>query len=207
MESKIPGICNRPFFVALLISIAVVFSTLAQQTDTATVGADTLQDQPDTTEQIQDTADQRKPVMEKTRAARLTVAGFGPAGFVNMGESNLSYDFFGGLLWEVNPQAAIKVIGDVTTDFSNVTMITANLGANFYPVTQDISPVFGAMFGFGYAHGTSNEFGFDVGVSGGVILFRTATTQLTLEGHGIFLLREMEDGYPAKFGGRIGVLF
>ncbi|MFP4415663.1 MAG: hypothetical protein ACLFSB_00175 [Chitinispirillaceae bacterium] len=188
--------------IVVLAVMCAFFPLSAQDTDTTAAEQDTAQQQADTTRRIIEDA-----TLEKTRAVRLTVAGFGPAGFANVGESNLSYDFFGGLLWEVNPQAAIKAIGDITTDFSNVTMITANVGANFYPIVENISPVFGAMFGFGYAFGTSHEFGFDVGVSGGVILFRTATTQMTVEGHGIFLLSEMEDGFPTKFGGRLGIIF
>lgn len=182
-----------------VVLVATFFSTLSAQ--------DTEHQQSSTPAQVEAATDQQEPVLEKTEAVRLAFGGFGPAGFANMGESNIAYDFFGGLLWEVNPQAAIKVEADITTDFSNATMITANLGANFYPLVQDISPVFGALFGFGYANGTSNEFGFDVGVSGGVILFRTANTQMTIEGHGVFLLNEMEDGYPTKFGGRIGIIF
>ena len=147
--------------------------------------------------------------LQRRRKAKIfNAAGFGPAGLANMSSESVSYNLYYGVLWEVNPQAAIKAIGEASSDFADATLFTANLGANYYLLNNDISPYLGGDLGFGFGIGEDdNAFGFDVGTVIGVQLFRLTDTQMNIELHTQVLLSEVGDNFPVKYGARLGVLF
>ncbi len=148
-------------------------------------------------------------IQTRRRAKRFGTAGLGPAALNNTGADDLSYDFYAGGVWEVNPYAAIKTIGEAVTDFNNSTIVSGRLGANFYPLNTDISPYIGGDLGLGYVFAEEDEgIGFSVGGSVGALLFRTSSTQMNVEANATAVLSEIqEDNFPYKIAGRIGILF
>ena len=146
----------------------------------------------------------------REQAFRFYTFGLGPAMFKNLGTDKTSYSFFGGRLWEVNPYAAIKALGEVTTDFSGAIMGDASIGANMYALNYDISPYVGGDLGLGIAHGSGrNAFGFDLGGAIGAQFFRTSTAQMSIEGKIRVLFNDVNNSsnFPFFYALRLGVLF
>ncbi len=145
---------------------------------------------------------------DRRESKRFGMGGFGPATLNRIDSNPLSYDFYGGYIWEVSPMAAVKGLADVTTDFSKAALMSANLGANFYPVAADVSPFIGADLGLGVIASEGDaDFGFVAGASIGAQLFRLSTTQMNLEALTKFHFDGDGESTPYKVGGRIGVLF
>ena len=144
----------------------------------------------------------------KQRAAEYSAAGFGPATMTNISSRTLSYSFFLGRIWEVNPFAGIRAMADVTTDFRNSAVASLGLGLQVMPFPEEFSPYVAGEFGLGYARedGT-NFFGFNAAGALGIMLFRSATAQMVLEGKAGFLFDDLENGFPSIYTVRIGILF
>jgi hypothetical protein len=149
-------------------------------------------------------------LQKRKKSFRLFMAGFGPAGLANVDSKDLLYSFFGGYLWEVNPNAAIKIKAELSSDFDEALLVAANLGGNLYLLRRNISPYVGAVLGLGFLgkEGSHDGVGFTFGGSVGVQLFRTSTTQMNVE----FALQSHlgnynDDGVPVLYTGRVGVLF
>lgn len=152
--------------------------------------------------------DDQDALRSRRKSKRFAMGGFGPAALNGIDSNPLSYDFYGGYMWEVSPMAAVKGLADVTTDFNKAALVSANLGANFYPVAADVSPFIGADLGLGVIAGEGNvDFGFVAGAAIGAQLFRLSTTQLNVEALTKFHFDGDGESTPYKIGGRIGVLF
>jgi hypothetical protein len=150
----------------------------------------------------------RDALTERRESKRFGMGGFGPATLNSIDSDPLSYDFYGGYIWEVSPMAAVKGLADITTDFNKAALMSANLGANFYPVAADVSPFVGADLGLGVITSEGDaDFGFVAGASIGAQLFRLSTTQMNLEAMTKFHFDGDGESTPYKVGGRIGVLF
>lgn len=150
-----------------------------------------------------------KTLLRRKESKKFSAAGFGPAGFGNIDERVPAYDLYVGRLWEVNPHAAIKALGEVASDFDRATLANFQLGANFYALPNDISPYIGGGLGLGYGMVPGDRaFGFNVGASVGAMLFRTSNAQMNLEGSAKMMLAELDDnGSPSVYSARLGVLF
>jgi hypothetical protein len=151
-----------------------------------------------------------KTMLRRKESKKFSAAGFGPAGFGNIDEKLPAYDIYVGRLWEVNPHAAIKALGEVASDFDRATMANFQLGANLYALPNDISPYIGGGLGLGYGMVPGDRaFGFNLGASVGALLFRTSNAQMNLEGSAQMMLSELEedDGAPSVYSARLGVLF
>jgi hypothetical protein len=156
-------------------------------------------------------AEQTKVLQNRREAKRFSTAGFGPAGFGNIDERTPAYDLYVGRLWEVNKFAAIKALGEVTSDFDKATMGSVKMGANLYASPTDFSPYIGGGLGLGYgAIPGDRDFGFNVGAQIGAMLFRTSNAQMNLEGSAEMMLSQLDngnDGTPSVYAARLGVLF
>ncbi len=153
--------------------------------------------------------EEQEALQQRRRSMVFNTAGFGPAGLRNMDESGISYNFYAGRLWEVNRNAAVKALGEVYSDLSNASLLSLNLGANFYPFVEEYTPYLGASLGFGYGfQGGENPFGFDLAASIGALLFRTADVQMNVEGKSMLLLDTRTEGdFPVAWAARVGILF
>lgn len=155
-------------------------------------------------------AEQTKVLQNRREAKRFTTAGFGPAGFGNIDERTPAYDLYAGRMWEVNKFAAIKALGEVTSDFDKATMGSFKMGANLYAAPTDFSPYIGGGLGLGYGMIPGDQqFGFNVGAQVGALLFRTSNAQMNLEGSAEMMLSQLDngDGVPSVYAARLGVLF
>ena len=212
------GKMGRTFFMIMVVAAVIMAAAETDITDSASEGsytntdiiiennngngADTARDT-----MLVDTTD-GNGALRKRRAAAFNAAGFGPANLENVRSEGLAYNFFGGRFWEVNDYAAIKVLGETTTDFDNSFLIGAALGVNFYPLVTDISPYVGGEMGFAFSRGGGdNSFGLSFGGSVGVLFFRASDVQLNVEGKALVLLDETGRGYPATYAARLGLLF
>ena len=153
-----------------------------------------------------------KRLERRREAKRFGMAGFGPAGFgsevMDDADDRMSYDIYVGRAWEVTPRSAIKSIAEVTSDFDDNHLADLSLGANFYAMPTDFSPYIGGDLGLGAGRAQSeNVFGFTAGASLGALLFRTANTQMNIEGNAEVMLSELEDEFPTVYSATIGVLF
>lgn len=136
--------------------------------------------------------------------------GFGPAGFVNMGTSPLSYDFAIGHLWEVTPRAAIRLLGNaVTSNDWKTYFLGSALGLNWYLNDTDSSPYFNGDFGFGIS-GSGTTAATTIGafagtVGAGWLFFRTSTTQFDVFAGYTMIFGNNTIGSPGYYSLRIGV--
>ena len=83
-----------------------------------------------------------------------------------------------------------------------------SMGAAYLPLTGDITPVFGANFGFGYASGKQIKLsgGFSGSAQVGVRFFRTAQNQMELSGRYESVFKGNDLGFPAIYGIQLAVL-
>lgn len=167
------------------------------------VPADTLH--PDTL-LAQEQEPQEEPEPRPKRIYR-TVA-LGPAGFINLESSNLAYSaHYGGVL-EVNPFVNGRLIGEITTDFTDGFVAGLELGVDIFTSQGVLAPYFGAGFGGGFARGAGeNAFGFGISANAGVYLFKNAVFQVNLQGRLYGLLSQINTDYPLYYTLRAGILF
>lgn len=157
-------------------------------------------------------ASDRGSMRSRVESLNTVYLGFGTGSFQNMGVSPSIYDLAIGYNWEVNPRAAIRVLGTSATgsDFKT-SIVDGLLGLNLFLNNQDSSPyVFGGLgFGFsGSAASSATTMGGFAGALGlGYQLFRTSSTHfdITAEYHTIFGNNTI--GSPGDFVFRVGVLF
>ncbi len=187
-----------PFSPDIYDSLADSLESQSSQTvDTLEIQQDTTQDQPEP-----------EPEPEQRPKRVFTTVGFGPAGFINLGSSNLAYStHYGGVL-KINPFVNGRLIGEITTDFTDAFIGDVELGVDIFTGEGFFAPYFGAGFSGGFARGLSENV-FGMGVSGnlGVYLFKNAPFQINLQGRFYALFSEIETNYPMYYGFRVGLLF
>lgn len=128
-------------------------------------------------------------LQRRVQTRNFTVLGFGPGGLSGLGDNGFSYHLQGGMWREVHPNAAIRVLSDFDTRPGfEAWKVTGGVGAVWMPSRQAVSPFVGADFGWGYGDGTHSANGFALGASVGVQLFRTASTQMSIEGRSSVIL-------------------
>ncbi|MDG5814847.1 hypothetical protein QA601_07155 [Chitinispirillales bacterium ANBcel5] len=187
---------GQKFIVTLLSLCVISFSSFA----TDTTGIYFV---PDTSENVV-----QEEVEPQTTETEFSAAGFGPASMSNITSRDLAYSFFVARFWDVNPNAAIRVSADATTDFQNSLLASLNLGLNLFPFQDEIAPYAAAEFGFGYGReSNSNLFGFNTGAGIGVILFRSASIQMLIEGKVNLLFDSFENSFPTVYTARVGILY
>jgi len=155
------------------------------------------------------TPSHRTDLQRRRVAYNFTTVGFGPATMKNMGTNELAYSFFAGRLWEVNPYAAVKANFEVTSDLSHAVLGMLDLGANFYILNADMAPYIGGDLGFGLGRDTDGKtpYGFDLGGAVGIVLFRTSSVQMSVEGKAQVLFDTHNKSYPDIYTVRLGVMF
>jgi hypothetical protein len=141
-------------------------------------------------------------------AVSFSTVGFGPANMRRFGNDKLAYSFYGGKFWLIQEYMGLGFIGDITSDLNGSHMLGISIASNYYPLKTDISPYAGADVGLAFARGDSkNAFGFSLGTSLGVIFFRSASVQLSMQFKATILLDKLPDGYPGTLQARLGLLF
>jgi len=144
----------------------------------------------------------------KNRAVSFSTVGFGPANMRRFGNDKLAYSLYGGKFWFIQEYLGLGFIGDVTSDLDGSHLLGISIASNYYPLKTEISPYAGADIGLAFARGNSkNAFGFSLGTSAGVIFFRSATVQLSMQFKAAILLDKLSDGYPGSLQARLGLLF
>lgn len=142
------------------------------------------------------------------QAVSFSAVGFGPANMRRFGNDKLAYSFYGGKFWLIQEYVGLGIIGDITSDLDGSHLLGISIASNYYPLKTDISPYAGADVGLAFARGNSkNAFGFSLGTSLGVIFFRSATVQLSMQFKAAILLDKLPDGYPGSLQARLGLLF
>lgn len=145
-------------------------------------------------------------MLKRKEALHLAAFGFGPAWFSNLDNGPQNYNLYGGYLFEPHPQAAIKALLNITSDFSTDFVALADLGANFYALTSDITPYVGGSLGLGFIHAEGeNNAGFTGSGSAGLMLFRTSNVHLNLEFMASVFFNKIHDERPVQMMARIGI--
>lgn len=135
--------------------------------------------------------------------------GFGPAMLQNTGEeSGLAYHLAWGMSREVVPYASVR--GIVQSDFqpkSGAGILGAGLGMMGFLTKSDISPYVGADLGWGMAWGANTVSQFSWGLSAGLQLFRTSSTQLGVETRVYSLFEDTREGTPMGLSAQLAVYY
>lgn len=119
----------------------------------------------------------------RIQTRNFTLLGFGPGSLQGAGNDGFSYHLQGGWWREAHPNAAIRILSDL--DFRpgfDAWKLSGGLGAVWLMSRQVMSPFLGGDFGWGYASGEGSTNGFALGGSVGIQMFRTASTQMSIEG-------------------------
>ena len=125
--------------------------------------------------------------------------GFGPSLLLNMGENGVAYHLVAGFQREATPDAAIRL--QANTDFvpGHAWEGDATLGMAYFFSRGDFSPMASAAFGWGFANGNGWSNGFTLAGTVGMQMFRTATTQLSLEAGPRIILDGSSGGMPVAW--------
>jgi len=135
------------------------------------------------------------------------VVGFGPSLLQNMGQDGVAYHLLAGFQREATPDAAIRA--QANTDFvpGHAWEADATLGMAYFFSRGDFSPLVSAAFGWGFADGRGWSNGFSLAATAGMEMFRTATTQLSLEAGPRIVLDRGPDGMPVAWSLGLNLLF
>jgi hypothetical protein len=133
--------------------------------------------------------------------------GFGPSSFKNAGPEALSYNFSGGWFWQIHRFSGVKILGEISSDFSKSTLLRAELEGDFFPLKTDIQPYTGLKLGIGQSviNGGKNT-GFTAGATAGVIFFKTSKVRLVTETSAITILNKKFDKYPVVYSFILGLI-
>lgn len=146
-------------------------------------------------------------VRTRVNTLDLTSVSFGPAWASDVNNDDLFYALHLGRNWEVSPNAEIRLSLDGALASKNEgSWLSATVGAGYLFSVENISPIVGAEFGYGYAHadGRDDPNGFVIGGFLGMRFFRSATAQMSLEG---FFQTILHDENAVLSGLRVGILF
>lgn len=132
--------------------------------------------------------------------------GFGPGMYHGMDSDNLVYGLLLGKVWELGPHSAVT--SSLRSGFQLTTVglqVQWTIGGRWYPSAGRNSPFLGAGMGFGGTVDDARErLGFAGSLEGGMVLFRTSTTQMQIGANYGLILDGIEGGSP---GGRFGLEF
>lgn len=152
-------------------------------------------------------AEDQERVRTRVNTLDMTSVSFGPAWASDVNNDDLFYALHLGRNWEVSTNAEIRLSLDGALASKNEgNWLSATVGAGYLFSVEDISPVAGLEFGYGYAHadGLKDPSGFVLGGFLGARFFRTATAQMSLEG---FFQTILHDENAMISGLRLGILF
>jgi hypothetical protein len=151
--------------------------------------------------------EEQRKVITRVQSLSLTSIAFGPAFGGDMNNNEMFYSLHLGRHWEVSTNAELRLNLDGALASKNEgNWISASVGGGWMILTDDISPVIGAEFGYGYAHidRVADPSGFMAGAFVGVRFFRTADAQMSIE----YAIQTIMDGVsPTMNHIRIGILF
>ncbi|MCB0420212.1 MAG: hypothetical protein KDD61_04405 [Bdellovibrionales bacterium] len=145
-------------------------------------------------------------VSRRTETRHYTYFGLGPFGLTHLEAPGVGYYLSYGHLWEVTPNAAIKIMGEGSFVSSGETasLIALSGGANYYFSPDTTAFFIGADLGYGgaatTASGVDSVAGFALGATLGVTFFRTAATQMSLSLRAQTILAENQKGNPFQGG-------
>lgn len=140
--------------------------------------------------------------------------GIGPFLSQNLGTQKAMYDFAAGYIWEINPHASLKILGE--SNFSSTAerarFLNAAVGPNiaFLP-NNFILPYATTDIGYGFARNAKADTaeGFSLGFGLGFQFFKTTETTLDLLIRYVVIYDNFGDGtsHPAVSGLRLAVNF
>lgn len=152
------------------------------------------------------TEKEKHQVIERTKALDLTVFGLGPVWYGNMKDTGIALLIQYGRLWEVSPNAAIKLMGEMSTKLKSpwVGMGALTLGAQYYLSPASQSLFLSGDFGYGFVAENRDDLsgtsGFTLGAGLGYNFFRTSEKQMSVAFRWLSILDKNEVGYPAQYG-------
>ena len=142
-----------------------------------------------------------------------TVAA-GPFFSRHMSSEDTMYGIAGGHVWDVNPQASIKIIGEGTLSSGKdaARYFDLNFGGNYYfpTLASDGMPYATADMGYGFARTAlgDNAEGFSFGAGVGYQFWRFTRSNLDIMLRYAVIANAVRDGgYPSIFGARVAVNF
>lgn len=151
--------------------------------------------------------DQQDQVTSRIQSLNLYTFSFGPAWGADMNNNSSFYSIHAGKHWEVATNAEIRLsIDTAMATEGKGNWLSGTLGSAWLVTTDNISPIIGAEFGFGYSHiqHATDPSGFVLGAFAGARFFRTSNAQLSIEA---FLQSILDEKHPILSGLRIGILF
>lgn len=136
---------------------------------------------------------------------------FGGATFVNGANTNVGYYFRYGTFWDVDSRMAIKLQFDMDISSKEPSAFfgMGSLGLNYYFSDTKFSPYIGADFGYATSIqvGVDDKAGFAIGASIGMMMFRTASTQIGVEARYQTVTNKNEKGLPGALSLSLGIFY
>jgi len=163
-----------------------------------------LQNKPAQTSETVGNITQEEVTEEQRRKETHNYKSFGiaPAFLFGMDPQSISYQIHSGYLWEVSPNAALEFRTDDAVHLIDwAAHLTMLLGGRYYFSSGRISPYVGAGLGIGFAADSSRSYyGFALGGSFGLVMFRTSSAQLDIIGN-VDAIISAKDAHPATKAG------
>ena len=149
-------------------------------------------------------------ISTRRHSLNLSSIAFGPAQPINLGTSDMMYSLSLSGHREVTEHAEVRIRwGGEFSESGSAYGSSATLGAAFFPLRGNLTPIVGAEFGFGFFGGRNvNKItsGFIGSAIFGVRLFRTSDTQMEAVGRYSLLRKKNDIGNPGSFGVQLAVL-
>lgn len=141
--------------------------------------------------------------------------GFGPFVPRKLGSDKAMYGVSAGRVWDVNPRASVKIIGEGTfsSGSEGARFFDIGAGANYYlqQANAETAPYVTADFGYGFADDVNDRSaeGFSFGTGFGIQFFRTSETTMDVLLRYAVVLDDVEgtSSNPSILGARLAVNF
>lgn len=153
-------------------------------------------------------------VLPAGRKVSYWTIGMGPSVGQRLKTDNVMYDIAAGHIWDVNPRASVKLMGEGAFTSGNETghFVNFSTGVNyFFPtMTVDTSPYLTTDIGYGFARDAQSNVaeGFSWGLGIGYQFFRATETTLDLLLRYATIFDPIGDtGNPSVIGARLAVNF
>jgi len=147
---------------------------------------------------------------EATPSLKRWSFGIGPYGSVNLNSEEVLYGFSASRHWSSAEYAEIeaRLAGALTFEDSS-NFFSGTLGGSYLHHQKNFTPLVGAGFGLGLAHGPSlkAKFGFSGRAFLGARLFQGSEVQMQILLEYQTLFAKNSEGVPGIFGGQLSILF
>ncbi len=135
-------------------------------------------------------------------------AGAGPAILTNVSAGSVALNVYYGALWELNSQVVLSATAKASSDFTDAIVLSGVVGGRYFILNTRIRPFAAGDIGLGWVNAqAARGLGLDAGAGLGADIFDLEAVRIRVAAHASILFNQIENAYPLRYIGTVGVVF